>query len=187
MLQPHRLLPCAFTHLIQSSFPFLNVSYPSPSRYTCVSLHTGRTRPMVHRSLQSGREDTEKQDQEGNSSKLNQNLNGNLILCALCDTVHHHLGYTHLSELGKSMPSRMLSCLLQRVETTIRYLTLTELTDSNCTACATECREREQQGDKRMCETERRQKEGQEEWGQVKWMYFIWNMLHFPLKSEVTR
>lgn len=33
------------------------------------------------------------------------------------------------------MPSRMLSCLLASVETTIRYLTLTELTESNCTAC----------------------------------------------------
>lgn len=36
------------------------------------------------------------------------------------------------------MPSRMLSCLLPRVETMIRYLTLTELTDSNCTACTTD-------------------------------------------------
>ena len=35
---------------------------------------------------------------------------------------------------GRSMPSRRLSILLQPVETTIRYLTLTGLTDSNCTA-----------------------------------------------------
>lgn len=42
-----------------------NVSYPSPSRYACVSLHTGRTRPMVHWSLQGGREDTETRHEEG--------------------------------------------------------------------------------------------------------------------------
>ena len=53
------------------------------------------------------------------------------------------ISVTHLSELGKSMPSRMLSGLLPRVETTIRYLTLMGLMDSNCTACTTECREDE--------------------------------------------
>lgn len=42
----------------------VNVSYPSPSRYTCVSLHTGITRPMVHCSLQTGRENTETEDKE---------------------------------------------------------------------------------------------------------------------------
>lgn len=61
--------------------------------------------------------------------------------CTVCETEHHHLGHPHLSELGKSMPSRMLSCLLPVVETTIRYLTLTRLTDSNCTACMPEYRE----------------------------------------------
>lgn len=36
---------------------------------------------------------------------------------------------------GRSMPSSRLSFLLVRVETISRYLTLTGLTDSNCTAC----------------------------------------------------
>lgn len=35
------------------------------------------------------------------------------------------------------MPRSKLSSLLPRVETTIKYLTLTGLTDSSCTACKT--------------------------------------------------
>lgn len=58
-------------------------------------------------------------------------------MLALGEAVQH-AGDTHLSELGKSMPSRMLSCLLPRVETTIRYLTLLGLKDSSCTACMAE-------------------------------------------------
>lgn len=99
--------------------------YPSPSRKTCVSLHTGRTSPMVHWSLQAGKAEWLKiidwiEIQSG----------------AFFVTVQHcnRSGHTHLSELGKSIPSSTLSCLLARVETMIRYLTLTALTDSSCTA-----------------------------------------------------
>lgn len=70
-------------------------------------------------------------------SKLNQKFLTLRKTYSLSEILHLHLSYTHLPELGKSMPSRMLSCLLFRVETTIRYLTLTVLTDSNCTAYMT--------------------------------------------------
>lgn len=104
-----------------------NKKYPSPSRYTWVSLHTGRTKPMVHSSLQRGRKHTETWDKEVGVPEI---INYKRALSNA-----HHLGHTHLSGLGKSMPSSMLSCLLQRVETMIRYLTRTGLTDSSCTAC----------------------------------------------------
>lgn len=102
-------------------------SHPSPSRYTCVSLHMGITRPMVQWSLQGG--GTEEIKWFYYPLHLN-------FLCYATHP-HPHPTHTHLSELGKSMPRSKLSSLLPRVETMIRYLTLTELMDSSCTAYKT--------------------------------------------------
>lgn len=75
--------------------PFKNVSYPSPSRYTWVSLHTGRTRPMVHWLLQRGNEDTEAQDRERPFKTFNLKLfiDGQYHPCALILVTHTCLSW----------------------------------------------------------------------------------------------
>lgn len=127
-------LCCSLTNSSLAFWHFqLSLSYPSPSKYTCVSLHTGITRPMVHWSLQGCRIT---QDKKGSETQMLNRLFTELRSCALFG--EQYCIYTNLFDVGKSMPSKMLSCLFPSVETTIRYLTLTGLTDSNCTACMTE-------------------------------------------------
>lgn len=88
--------------------PVLALPYPSPSRYTCVSLHMGRTKPMVHWSL-------EKQSGEGWKDGYEWNGGSLMTLVALClqtfikcSSLVRHLTVcnrcdTYLNTLGRSL------------------------------------------------------------------------------------